>query len=149
GGAPEDAVDEVVIRVGPIGIVIGVRPRRVVEQVVVGVRPEHRPGPGHERGAAAMAPREPRRDPFGAHLAAGPMAERRGEAALPCSVRARLAQALRLPIGLRRGQAEALLALLRPQGPQLLLLLLTRLPQLCAIEMTSLLRACLPLLRAQ
>ncbi len=54
--APEHAVEEVVIGVGPVAVVIAAGPERVVEDVGIGVGPEHRPVPGDERGAVVMPP---------------------------------------------------------------------------------------------
>src|SRR6185437_9405203 len=56
GLAPEHAVEEVVIGVVPIAVVIAAGPERIVENVGVGVGPEHRSVPAHESGAPAVPP---------------------------------------------------------------------------------------------
>src|SRR6266478_515528 len=54
--APEHVVDEVVVSVSPIAGVVGVGPKGVVEDVRIGVRPEHRAKPRHERRVMATPP---------------------------------------------------------------------------------------------
>ena len=86
--APEHAIEEVVVGVGPVVILIAIGPERVVEDVGIGVRPEHWAVPRHEGRAQAAVPGAPRRPvrpvPMrltGTRLWIG--RERRGEAALP------------------------------------------------------------------
>lgn len=50
------AVDEVIVSVGPIAIVIGIREERVVEEIGIEIRIEDRSEPGDEGCAVAMAP---------------------------------------------------------------------------------------------
>ena len=58
----QDPGEQIVIAIRPEQIVVGpvaVRPERVVEKVVVGVRPEHRPGPADEVAPEALLPEPP------------------------------------------------------------------------------------------
>src|SRR5262245_24671903 len=57
GLSPEQPVEEVVVGIGPISIVIAVRPERVVKDVGVGVWPEDRSEPGYEMCAVMAPPR--------------------------------------------------------------------------------------------
>src|SRR5262249_41642809 len=53
---PEDPVEKIVVGVGPVPVVIAVRPERVVEHVGIGIRPEYRTVPGDECGAMSLPP---------------------------------------------------------------------------------------------
>src|SRR5262249_24443520 len=55
GLSPEPPAEEVVVGIGPIAVVIAVRPERVVKDVGISVRPEDRSEPGYEV-CAVMAP---------------------------------------------------------------------------------------------
>ena len=54
--APEHGVDEVVVSVGPVAAVVRVGPERVIENVGIGIRPEHGAKPRYKRRAQAALP---------------------------------------------------------------------------------------------
>src|SRR5262249_22065519 len=88
--APEYAIEEIIVGVCPIGVVVAIRPERVVEDVGIGVRPEHRSEPGDEAGAVMVSPCIIRGSPRPAIVridAAGLLCEACREAALTCRVR--------------------------------------------------------------
>src|SRR6478672_10481094 len=53
---PERRIDQIVIGVSPVGIVIGCGPERVIEDIGIGIRPEHRAEPRHECRMHVIAP---------------------------------------------------------------------------------------------
>src|SRR6478752_3584429 len=57
--APEYRVDEVVVSIGPVAGVVGVRPESVFEYVGIGVGPEHRAQPRHKSRTMAAPPGMP------------------------------------------------------------------------------------------
>ena len=93
---PPDAVEEVVIGIGPIAAVIAGRPERVVEQVRIGVGPEHRcagadsKSPRDEGRPEPAPPRPFRRPARKPHAREVPVAKAGGEPSLTRSVAAEL-----------------------------------------------------------
>src|SRR5262249_2371322 len=53
----EDSIEEIIVGKGPVALVIGVGPERIIKHVRVGVRPEDRPRPRYESRARFMPPR--------------------------------------------------------------------------------------------
>src|SRR5262249_24000683 len=119
GLAPEYSVDEIIVRIGPVTVLIAVRPERVVEDVGIGVRPEHRTEPGDEAGAVPAPPSITRRHiPETAPRVAGLLRKTRREAPLPCGIGRQPCGAI-TPVRaqrLRVGQGIGLNKLLPPEG---------------------------------
>ena len=81
--APEHTVEKIVIGIGKVTIVIARRPECVIENVGIGIGPEHRAVPRHEGRAQAETPSPTWRQRNGARARIlRPCGEMRGEAAL-------------------------------------------------------------------
>src|SRR5262249_1464191 len=126
----------------------GVRPEGVIEDVVVGVRPEHRAEPGDESRAVMPAPRQVPVDRIGAPpLASGAVLEVSAEPALPRRQRSDSRGAIgaqliavrlqRLAIRARALRVRTLVALWRAQVTQLTLLVGAHLPHLRAADIAG------------